>query len=186
MDPFVGEIKAFPYDFVPECWLFCDGSQVSATQYQALYSVICGLYGGYSNTYFTLPDLRQRVPVCADSRNSLFQVGKTGGTTQEPISIAQLGQHNHQLYGDLRYGADVALGTDTPGNNVFISNSLATPSSGKPVGLYAYSSVGQPFINTALISSNCGVDSPVPHNNMMPYLAFRFCICCYGTYPVRN
>jgi len=51
MDPLVGEIKAFHYDFVPSGWLICNGSQVSVTQYQALYSVICGLYGGYSNTY---------------------------------------------------------------------------------------------------------------------------------------
>jgi hypothetical protein len=38
-------------------WLLCDGSELSATKYQTLHSIIGKLYGGSENS-FKLPDLR--------------------------------------------------------------------------------------------------------------------------------
>jgi hypothetical protein len=59
MDCFIGEIKLFPFTFVPQGFRKCDGSTLSINQNQALFSLIgSGQWPvNYSNNQFTLPKL---------------------------------------------------------------------------------------------------------------------------------
>lgn len=60
----VGMVTPFAGANAPEGWLICDGSEVSMTQYKALYDVIGDLYGTATNpANFVLPDLRETTPV---------------------------------------------------------------------------------------------------------------------------
>lgn len=61
MDFIIGTILLFPYNFVPENWLPCDGRALQVAQYQALYSLINNTYGG-NQQVFNLPDLRGAKP----------------------------------------------------------------------------------------------------------------------------
>ncbi|MEK7253775.1 MAG: phage tail protein [Bacteroidota bacterium] len=63
MDPILGTILLFPFNFAPENWLKCEGQEMKIADYQALYSLIGNNYGGNYPTNFKLPDLKGKAPV---------------------------------------------------------------------------------------------------------------------------
>jgi microcystin-dependent protein len=67
MDPFLGEIRLFPYNFVPKGWAACNGSLLPISQNTALFSLLGTMYGGDGRTNFALPDLREQGPLPADT-----------------------------------------------------------------------------------------------------------------------
>jgi microcystin-dependent protein len=62
MGPFLGEIRLFPYGYVPAGWAACDGSMVQINRNQALFSLLGTMFGGDGITTFALPDLRGKAP----------------------------------------------------------------------------------------------------------------------------
>lgn len=62
-EPYLGEIRRFPYEMLPDGWLACDGQEVPSAQYAALHDVIANTYGGQAGSTFALPDLRGAVAV---------------------------------------------------------------------------------------------------------------------------
>ncbi len=64
-------------NFAPVNWAICDGSKLSISDFQALYSLLGTTFGGDGRTYFQLPDLRGHVPMGAD------------GTTQPGQSVTK-------------------------------------------------------------------------------------------------
>ena len=62
-EPYVGEIRLFPYTFAPNGWFDCDGRLLSIAEYEVLFTLLGTTYGGDGATTFALPDLRGRVPV---------------------------------------------------------------------------------------------------------------------------
>lgn len=69
MDPYIGQIQLFPFNFAPVGWLLCDGSSLPVASYQALYSLIGTNFGGNGTTTFQIPDLRNSNPL--DSTNQM-------------------------------------------------------------------------------------------------------------------
>lgn len=57
MEPYVGQIQAFPYTFAPQDWVLCDGRLLQIKEYAALYSLLGLNYGGDGRTTFALPNL---------------------------------------------------------------------------------------------------------------------------------
>ncbi len=62
MEPFIGQIQLFPYNYAPERWAFCEGQIMSIAQNTALYALIGTQFGGDGKTTFALPDLRGKEP----------------------------------------------------------------------------------------------------------------------------
>lgn len=62
MEPFLGQIQLFPYSFVPNQWLACDGASMDIAQNQALFALIGTTYGGNGTDNFKLPDLQGKAP----------------------------------------------------------------------------------------------------------------------------
>lgn len=183
---YIGEIRATPYNFAPEGWFLCDGSQVSIMQYQALYAVIGELYGSKTQTSFRLPNLCSRAIIGTDFRDdNLFLPGLTGGNAQESISLAQMGTHNHPVYANIHSTKQMNLGTNVPSKNVFLSNALTTTPDAKTPGLCVYSTNGTRSENIALVDISGNTPSD-PHNNMMPYMSFRYIICYSGEFPIQD
>ncbi len=54
---FMGEIRYFAFGFVPRGFLQCDGQVLPVSEYQALYALLGGRYGGDGRTTFALPKL---------------------------------------------------------------------------------------------------------------------------------
>ena len=57
MDPFIGEIRLFPYTFAPRGWAPCNGALLPISQFTALFSLLGTAFGGDGQTTFGLPNI---------------------------------------------------------------------------------------------------------------------------------
>ena len=57
-EPFVGEIRAFGFNFAPVGWAFCNGQLLPIAQNDVLFAIIGTTYGGDGQTTFALPNLQ--------------------------------------------------------------------------------------------------------------------------------
>src|ERR1044072_4764838 len=80
-DPFVAEIRIFPFNFAPRGWAWCDGQLLPLSQNTALFSLLGTTYGGNGKSNFALPDLQGRLPMHPGQGPglSLHDLGETGG-----------------------------------------------------------------------------------------------------------
>ncbi len=171
-DPFVAEIRIFPFNFAPKGWAWCDGQLMPLSQNTALFSLLGTTYGGNGKTNFALPDLQGRSPLQPGHGPglSLYDLGESGGSETVTLLESEMPAHTHQL---------VVNTLDLGDTNVVSSNaSLALSANG---ALYQ-SSTNVSMSPQAL--SDAGAD--VAHNNMMPYLTLYFCIALQGVFPPRT
>ena len=103
MEPFLGEIRMFPWDWAPKGWAQCNGALLGIPQYTALYSLIGTYFGGNGTSTFALPDLRGRVPVHRSTTNGTYSQGAVGGTETVTLTQGTMPAHNHALLGRLRW-----------------------------------------------------------------------------------
>ena len=87
MDPFVAEIRIFPFNFAPKGWAFCDGQILPLSQNTALFSLLGTTYGGDGKSNFALPDMQGNAPMHPGQGPglSLHDLGETGGS--ETVSL---------------------------------------------------------------------------------------------------
>ncbi|MCX8131149.1 MAG: tail fiber protein [Clostridia bacterium] len=62
MDPFLGQIQLFAFNFEPIGWVQCKGQILNIAQNQALFALIGNIYGGNGTTTFALPNLQGAEP----------------------------------------------------------------------------------------------------------------------------
>lgn len=60
---YVGEVRAFAFNFCPAGWLPADGRPMTIAQNQALFALLGTSFGGNGFSFFNLPDLRGRTPI---------------------------------------------------------------------------------------------------------------------------
>lgn len=63
MEPFLGQIQLFAFNFAPTGWSFCDGTLLPINSNTALFSLLGTTYGGDGVTTFALPQLKGKEPV---------------------------------------------------------------------------------------------------------------------------
>lgn len=168
-DPFVAEIRIFPFNFPPRGWAFCNGQLLPLSQNTALFSLLGTTYGGNGKSNFALPDLQGRAPMHPGQGPglSLRDLGETSGSSTVSLLESEIPAHNHTSkavadVGDVNTPFLMARSTGaavygTAGSNVFLAANALTPSGGDQ-----------------------------PHNNMQPYLTLNFCIALQGVFPPRN
>lgn len=172
MDPFVAEIRIFPFNFAPRGWAWCDGQLLPISQNTALFSLLGTTYGGNGMSNFALPDLQGRAPMHPGQGPglSLHDLGETWGSETVSLLESEIPNHTH---------AWQVASTD-PGEDRIPTGEILARSVGG--NLYGAAS------NLAAMSPNAltpaGGDQP--HNNMQPYLTFYFCIAMQGVFPPRS
>lgn len=169
-DPFIAEIRIFPFNFAPRGWAWCDGQLMPLSQNTALFSLLGTTYGGNGKSNFALPDLQGRAPMQPGQGPglSLHDLGETGGSETVTLLESEMPAHSHALNTSQSDGI-----SSTP-----IGQQLAT---GIGLGMYAAPSALAAMSPNALAPA--GGDQP--HNNMQPYLTFYFCIALQGIFPAR-
>jgi microcystin-dependent protein len=173
MDPFVAEIRIFPFNFAPKGWAFCNGQILPISQNTALFSLLGTTYGGNGQSTFALPNLQGSAAMFWGQGPglSLRSIGETGGSPTVTLQTTQMPLHTHTANGK------VAGGTVNPGNMVW-----GTSSAGK-VAANFYAPAGGTVNMNAGALANAG--SSQPHNNMMPYQTLNYNIALQGVYPPR-
>jgi microcystin-dependent protein len=171
-DPFVAEIRIFPFNFAPRGWAWCDGQLLPLSQNTALFSLLGTTYGGNGMSNFALPDLQGRSPMQPGQGPglSLHDLGETGGSDTVTLLESEIPAHSHNVRGvNEEANSNVPSSTSALANsargNVYVNqsslNAAMSPSALAPAGGYQ------------------------PHNNMMPYLTFYFNIALQGIFPPR-
>ncbi|MEZ5581633.1 MAG: tail fiber protein [Candidatus Competibacteraceae bacterium] len=171
-DPFVAEIRVFPFNFAPKGWAWCDGQLLPLSQNTALFSLLGTTYGGNGKSNFALPDLQGRASMQPGQGPglSLHDLGETGGSETVTLLESEIPSHSHAL------GAFNDVGEDRiPGPSEALARSTGGLLYGSPSALVALSDQALP---------PTGGDAP--HNNMQPYLTFYFNIALQGVYPPRT
>jgi len=170
-DPFVAEIRIFPFNFAPRGWAWCDGQLLPLSQNTALFSLLGTTYGGNGKSNFALPDLQGSAPMHPGQGPglSLHDLGETGGSETVTLLESEIPAHTHTLR------AATSLG-DNPNP---ADHSLAR-----------YVNAYQSTVNTNLVNMAPASLAPAggdqPHNNMQPYLTFYFNIALQGVFPPRT
>ena len=171
MDPFVAEIRIFPFNFAPRGWAWCDGQLLPLSQNTALFSLLGTTYGGNGKSNFALPDLQGRAPMHPGQGPglSLHDLGETGGSETVTLLESEIPAHSH---GQRASQADGI--SQSP-----INEMLATG-----INISQYAPPGPLTALSPNALAPAGGDQP--HNNLQPYLTFYFCIALQGVFPPRT
>ncbi len=172
-DPFVAEIRIFPFNFAPKGWAWCDGQLLPLSQNTALFSLLGTTYGGNGKSNFALPNLQGRASMHPGQGPglSLHDLGETGGSETVSLLESEIPSHAHAL---------MAQGV-VADSNVPVDNSVARVTGATPY----LPPAGAPLVSMAG-QALAPAGGNQPHNNMQPYLTFYFCIALQGVFPPRG
>jgi microcystin-dependent protein len=177
--PYLGEIRAVGFNFVPEGWASCNGQLLSIAENDALFFLLGTTYGGDGQTSFAVPNMTGRVGVGAQGGAtgpglSNYPLGQRGGTESVTLTTAQLPSHGHP------YAVPVAGST---------TGTLSSNPLGKLPG-----SLGGTYAATAGTNQNLAANAVTngavgaaggnqPHSNVQPVLAINYIIAITGIFP---
>lgn len=174
-DPFVAEIRIFPFNFAPQGWAWCDGQLLPLSQNTALFSLLGTVYGGDGRSNFALPDMQGRAPMHPGQGPglSLHDQGETGGSETVTLLESEIPAHAHGIgannydFGESRVPGSTTVLAKTRGGAIYTDNT-------------------SPNLLSLSPNANAPIGGDQPHNNMMPYLTFYFCIALQGVFPPRG
>jgi microcystin-dependent protein len=172
-DPFIAEIRIFPFNFAPTGWAFCDGQILPLSQNTALFSLLGTTYGGDGKSTFALPDLQGSAPMHPGQGPglSLHDLGETGGSETVTLLESEIPAHTHAMRAH-----DLDLGE--------LNTPSAARSLAQSANATAYTAAASLVAMSAQALTPAGGSQP--HNNMMPYLTLNFCIALQGVFPPRS
>jgi microcystin-dependent protein len=186
-DPFIGEIRIFPFSFAPSGWALCNGQLLLVKQATVLFSVIGTTYGGDAVNNFALPDLEGNVPLGVTALQSAvspplgnglspYALGQFGGEQTHTLLDSESPSHTHNINADGEPGTSA-----TPAGLIFRKGQIPGTT---PTVVAPYSSKAPDVtMNVQAVST---IGGGQPHNNMMPYLTLNFCIALQGIFPPRG
>jgi len=171
-DPFVAEIRIFPFNFPPKGWAFCNGQLLPISQNTALFSLLGTTYGGDGKSTFALPNMQGNAPMHPGQGPGLSPhfLGEISGTTAVTLLVTEIPSHPHTWNASNQDGT-----SQTPAAQLM---------AGGVGGIAQYNSPPQTAQLSPFAVAPAG--SSLPHNNMQPYLTLNFCIAMQGVFPPRS
>ena len=176
--PMVGEIRMFAGNYPPNGWAFCDGSLISISENDVLFTLIGTTYGGDGQNTFALPDFRGRAPISVSSGNSM---GQMGGTETVTLTVSQIPAHRHPMQ-----VVNVPGTTNVPSPGVMPAKAadIEFPGGTKQVMTYAKDNAGGEIQANPQSVNPQGFSQP--HDNMKPFVGINYILSLYGIYPQQN
>jgi microcystin-dependent protein len=188
MEPYIGQIQMFAFDWAPDNWAACNGNLIAIAENQALYALIGITYGGDGITTFALPDLRGRSMLNYGTGPGLSDVviGESSGNQSVTLLSTNLPAHSHVLSSpqatvriSVSNSANDSNETANGANELGDSGTMPTIYRENPTS--ADSLGGVSITGTTTIAGN---NFPLGIQN--PYLGINVCICLYGIFPSRG
>jgi len=181
MEPFIGQIQPFGFNFPPSGWARCDGQLLAISSNSALFSLLGTIYGGDGETTFALPDLRGRVALHQGNGPGLpnYNIGSRSGNYQTVLTTANLPAHSHLAT------ANVSSSNATDSTPI-IGDTIAAPGTQDGRAFVNTFGFNQTTPNIGLNASTITVGntgSNTGFNNMQPYLTINWCIALFGVFP---
>jgi microcystin-dependent protein len=175
MESFIGDIRLFAGNYAPQGWMFCDGSLLSISEYDALFALIGTTYGGDGQTTFAVPDLRSRVPVGQGAGPGLSNriMGERFGSENVTLLTAQMPQHSHALN-----ATTATASSPQPGGRLFAQTGSDN--------LYGPAPATDPQPQTFAANAVTVSGGSQPHDNIMPSMGLNYIIALQGVFPSRN
>jgi microcystin-dependent protein len=170
-DPFVAEIRIFPFNFAPKGWAWCDGQLMPLSQNTALFSLLGTTYGGDGKSNFALPDIQGRAVMHQGQGPGLSDhfLGETGGSETVTLLESEMPSHPHIMNASEADGVERGPGGQLLATGIAISQYQAPPT-----------------LTTLAPTTVAPAGGDQPHNNMQPYLTFYFSIALQGVFPPRG
>ena len=172
-DPFVAEIRMFPFNFAPRGWAWCDGQLMPLSQNTALFSLLGTIYGGNGKSNFALPNFQGSAPIHTglDVQNRTWDQGEQSGSETITLLQSEIPFHTHMAMADEEPSTLLAPGTDRVLGRADGGEGYIKPVAGlTPMAPQALAHAG----------------GSLPHNNMQPYLTVFFNIALQGVFPPRQ
>lgn len=188
MDPLLGQLQPFGFNFAPRGWAKCDGQLLPISQYSALFSLLGTTFGGDGRTTFALPDLRGRSIVHIGHGPGLSTItwGEKGGREQVTLTQLEMPSHSHSLTNGV---ANVTVATtdngDTSAETDGGANGLGT--AGTMPDIYRENPTGGDHLGGVAISGTTNLaGGNIPFNIRNPFLGINVCIAMVGIFPSRG
>lgn len=175
-DPYIGEIRAFGFNYAPLDWAFCNGQLLPISQFSVLFAIIGTIYGGDGQSNFALPNLLDRAPMHWGQGPGLTprSIGDALGSPTVTLTTNNLPNHTHLFSSALPGAPSQTVAIPTPVAQVGVSN---------PGQLYTTTTTPAVAFSPRAIGASGGSQ---PHVNTQPVLTLNFCISLSGAYPPHN
>ena len=181
MEPFMGMIATFGFNFAPYQWALCNGQTLAISQNAALFSLLGTYYGGNGVSTFQLPNLQGRMAIGQGTGLGLSTrvMGETGGTENVSVLLSNMPLHTHAFNVTKSNST-----TGVPGPTLYLSQGQATGQGPSEKISTLYTTV---VPNTTLAPNTIGTSgSGLPLAIMPPFLTINYSIALYGIFPSRN
>lgn len=188
MDPFLGQIQPYGFNFAPRGWAKCDGQLLPISQYSALFSLLGTTFGGDGRTTFGLPDLRGRSIVHIGHGPGLSTItwGEKGGRENVTLTQMNMPSHSHALIDGV---ANVTVHTT---DNAAVSQDSDDGANGLGTGtgmpdIFRESPTTADKIAGVEISGTTSLSGGGQSFNIRnPFLGINVCIALQGIFPSRS
>jgi microcystin-dependent protein len=184
MSPFVAEIRAFPFNFAPRGWAFCNGQLLAIAQNTALFSLLGTNYGGDGKSTFALPNLQGGGLIGTGEAvtGTNYDTGQSVGSDNVTLLPSQIPSHTHTPYARTEVGTADMHNVPVAGDYLTRFNSSATAIG--DMWHTAPLTAGTAFsLHTSFVQGGGG---DKPHNNMQPVQVLSYCIALQGVYPPHS
>ncbi|MGJ7031952.1 phage tail protein [Niabella hirudinis] len=178
MEPFLGMIAMFGFNFAPRGWAFCNGQLLPIAQNTALFALLGTTYGGDGRVTFGLPNLQGRTPVGFGQGAGLsnYVLGQVSGTESATLTINNLPAHGHPV--TINAAADPGDSSDPTGAYPANTGNLDKE--------YKSGTVTNKVAMNAGMATAGNTGNTQPFAILQPSLAVNFCIAMEGIFPSRS
>ena len=186
MEPFIGQIQTFAFNYAPKGWSRCDGQIIAIANYQALFSLLGTTFGGDGRSTFGLPDLRGRSIVHTGPGPGIDNIawGERGGSNLGYLTIANIPSHSHTLTNgtaNVKVGATAGEAIDEADSG---SNGIQDGGTNE---IFTESPTTANFIGGVEVSGSTDASgSGQAFNIRTPFLGMGVCIAMDGLFPPRS
>ncbi|MGY3791565.1 phage tail protein [uncultured Aquimarina sp.] len=188
MDPFIGQIQPFGFNFAPRGWALCDGQLLPIAQNSALFSLLGTTFGGDGRTTFALPDLRGRSIVHVGNGPGLSSIswGERGGSETVTLNQLHMPSHSHTLTNGVA-NVEVLTTDNTDATNETDAGNNGLGTAGNMPEIFRESPTAGDKLAGVSISGTTNITGGNQGFNIRnPFLGVYVCIAMQGIFPSRS